>query len=117
MAVNYKNINELAFLEQVENFIDYGTWFQERVAPDLDTRAVVQVTASDGGFRLALADGESFFARRVVMATGLLNHEHRPAPFDGLPRALVSHSCEHTDSARFRGRHVAVIGRGQSACE
>jgi cation diffusion facilitator CzcD-associated flavoprotein CzcO len=87
------------------------------VAPDLDTRAVLQVTASDGGFRLVLADGESFFARRVVMATGLLNHEHRPEQFDGLPRALVSHSCEHTDSSRFRGRRVAVIGRGQSACE
>lgn len=101
----------------VENFIDYGTWFQERVAPDLDTRAVAQVTASDGGFRLVLADGESFFAKRVVMATGLLNHEHRPEHFDGLPRALVSHSCEHTNSSRFRGRHVAVIGRGQSACE
>ena len=101
----------------VENFIDYGTWFQERVAPDLDSRAVVQVTASDGGFRIALADGESFFAKRVVMATGLLDHEHRPEQFDGLPRALVSHSCEHTDSARFNGRHVAVIGRGQSACE
>ena len=101
----------------VENFIDYGTWFQERVAPDLDTRAVAQVTAIDGGFRLVLADGESFFAKRVVMATGLLNHEHRPEQFDGLPRALVSHSCEHTDSARFHGRHVAVIGRGQSACE
>ena len=101
----------------VENFIDYGTWFQERVAPDIDTRTVVQATASDGGFRLVLDDGESFFARRVVMATGLLNHEHRPEQFDGLPRALVSHSCEHTDSVRFRGRHVAVIGRGQSACE
>jgi FAD-dependent urate hydroxylase len=101
----------------VENFIDYGTWFQERVAPDLDTRAVTQVTASDDGFRLALADGESFFAQRVVMATGLLNHEYRPEHFDGLPRVLVSHSCEHTDSERFRGRHVAVIGRGQSACE
>jgi glycine/D-amino acid oxidase-like deaminating enzyme len=101
----------------VENFSDYGTWFQERVAPDLDTRAVVQVVAVDGGFRLVLADGESIVAKRVVMATGLLNHEHRPAQFDGLPRALVSHSCEHTGSSRFRRRHVAVIGRGQSACE
>ncbi|MBI3703089.1 MAG: NAD(P)/FAD-dependent oxidoreductase [Rhizobiales bacterium] len=101
----------------VENFIDYGTWFQERVVPDLDIRVVTQVTASDSGYRLALADGESFFARRVVMATGLLGHEYRPEQFNGLPRALVSHSCEHTDSARFSGRHVAVIGRGQSACE
>jgi thioredoxin reductase len=101
----------------VENFIDYGMWFQQRVAPDLDTRAVRQVDALDDGFHLVLDDGESFFAKRVVMATGLLNHEHRPAQFDGLPRALVSHSCEHTDSGRFRGRHVVVIGSGQSACE
>ena len=102
----------------VEDFIDYGMWFQERVAPDLDSRAVVQIAArDDGGFRLLLADGESFFAKRVLMATGLRDHEYRPAQFDGLPRTLVSHSCEHTDSDRFRGRHVAVIGRGQSACE
>jgi Predicted flavoprotein involved in K+ transport len=108
---------EVPKLLPVENFIGYGLWFQHQVAPDLDTRAVTRVTALDGGFRLALADGESFFAKRVVMATGLLNHEVRPAAFDGLPRALVSHSCEHTDSGRFRGKHVAVIGRGQSACE
>jgi len=101
----------------VENFIDYGAWFQKRVVPDLDTRAVVQVSEHDGGFRLALEDGVNFFARRVVMATGLLNHEYRPTQFDGLPRELVMHSCEHTDSERFRGRHVAVVGRGQSACE
>ena len=102
----------------VEDFIDYGLWFQQRVAPDLDGRAVVQVAAlDDGGFRLVLDDGESCFAKRVLMATGLRDHEHRPAPFDGLPRALVSHSCEHTDSDRFRGRRVVVIGRGQSACE
>jgi len=101
----------------VENFIDYGTWFQQRVAPGLDTRTVVRVAPRDGGFRIVLEDGENIFARRVVMATGLLHHEHRPAQFDGLPRGLVSHSCEHTDSTRFRGRRVAVIGRGQSACE
>ena len=71
----------------------------------------------DSGFHLVLEDGERFFAQRVVMATGLLNHEFRPAQFNGLPRSLVSHSCEHTDSERYRGKRVAVIGRGQSACE
>ena len=101
----------------VERFVDYGTWFQNHVAPDLDTRAVAQVEALDDGFHLLLDDGRSLFAKRVVVATGLFNHEHRPAQFDGLPRALISHSCEHTDSTRFRGRHVAVIGGGQSACE
>ncbi len=48
---------------------------------------------------------------------GLLGHEYRPDVFAGLPRELVSHSCEHTDSERYRGKRVAVIGRGQSACE
>lgn len=52
-----------------EKFIDYGKWFQERVVPDLDTRAVVKVAAVDGGFRFVLEDGENFFAKRVVMAT------------------------------------------------
>lgn len=101
----------------VENFIDYGRWFQERVAPDLEPRAVTRVETRDGGFRLSLADGGEFFARRVVMATGLLGHEFRPAEFDGLPRELVFHSCEHTSSEPYRGKRVAVIGRGQSACE
>lgn len=108
---------EVPKLLPVENFIDYGLWVQQRVAPDLDIRAVMRVEALDRGFRLVLEDGDTFFAERVVMATGLLGHEYRPAQFDGLPRALVSHSCEHTDSERYRGKRVAVIGRGQSACE
>ena len=101
----------------LENFIDYGCWFQKHVAPDVDTRAVVQIALAGDGFRLVLNDGKSVFANRVIMATGLLGHEYRPAQFAGLPRDLVLHSCEHTDSTRFRGRRVAVIGRGQSGCE
>ncbi len=101
----------------VEQFIDYGRWFRQRVAPDLDTRAVTRVDAYEGGFRLMLDDGSEFRAHRVVMATGLLGHEFRPGEFTGLPRELVFHSCEHTASEPYRGRRVAVIGRGQSACE
>jgi len=92
-------------------------WFQHQVAPDLDTRRLFAWKRSTTVFRLVLEDGDTFIAQRVVMATGLLGHEYRPAQFDGLPRALVSHSCEHTDAERYRGKRVAVIGRGQSACE
>jgi len=102
----------------IENFIGYGDWFQAYVAPDLDTRTVTRVEACHGdGFRLILDDGEKVFAKHVVVATGLLDHEHRPSEFGNLPRSLVSHSSEHTDSEQFCGRHVVVIGRGQSACE
>ena len=101
----------------VENFVDYGDWFQRQVAPDLDTRAVTRIEGYEGGFQLTLDDGKTVIAHRVVMATGLLQHEYRPPEFDGLPRELVFHSCEHTSSQPYRGRRVAVIGRGQSACE
>ena len=101
----------------LEDFAAYGLWFQERVAPDVDRRKIMSVAAGDGGFHLMLDDGAAIFARRVVMATGLLGHEYRPPEFNGLPRELVFHSCEHTSSEIYRGRKVAVIGRGQSACE
>ena len=101
----------------LEKFIDYGLWFQRKVASDVDRRKVVRIEPHERGFQLMLEDGETAFARRVVIAAGLLGHEFRPPEFSGLPAALVSHSCEHRDSQRYRGKRVAVIGRGQSACE
>jgi hypothetical protein len=118
LDVYYKQAGiDVPKLLPVENFVGYGEWFAQRIVPDLDTRKIMRVEARDGGFRLVLEDGDTFFAERVVMATGLLGHQYRPAQFDELPRELVSHSCEHTDSERYRGKRVAVIGRGQSACE
>lgn len=101
----------------LENFVDYGLWIQARTVPDLDTRAVRSVEKANGGFRLALADGDSVHARRVVVATGLMNQQMIPEVFKGLPGALVSHASEHSGFEAFRGKRVAVIGRGQSACE
>jgi cation diffusion facilitator CzcD-associated flavoprotein CzcO len=101
----------------LKNFVDYGEWFQKHAVPQLDRRAVAQIDAMGSGFRLTLADVEIITADRVVVATGLRNQEFRPDVFAGLPAALVSHSCEHADLGIFRGKRVAVIGRGQSACE
>src|SRR5208282_2850176 len=61
--------------------------------------------------------GDVIAARRVVVAMGLANQGFRPAQFDGLPADLVSHSADHVDFEKFRGRTVTVIGRGQSAVE
>jgi FAD-dependent urate hydroxylase len=101
----------------LENFVDYGEWFQKHAVPQLDRRAVTQLDAAGNGFRLTLADGDIVTADRVVVATGLRNQDYRPEVFAGLPGTLVSHACEHDDLGIFRGKHVAVIGRGQSACE
>jgi cation diffusion facilitator CzcD-associated flavoprotein CzcO len=102
----------------LERFISYGTWFQQRILPGVDPRPIRLIDATgDAGFQLTLADGEIFAANRVVIATGLANQEFRPPVFRNLPAALVSHTCEHADFAPFRGKHIAVVGRGQSACE
>jgi FAD-dependent urate hydroxylase len=101
----------------LEHFVAYGAWFQRQAAPDVDRRTVRLIDATNNGFRLTLADGDVVTAGRVVVATGLLNQEYRPPEFRGLPSAFVTHCCEHADLTTFRGKRVAVIGRGQSACE
>jgi cation diffusion facilitator CzcD-associated flavoprotein CzcO len=101
----------------LENFVDYGLWIQAQAVPDLDPRMVSRVETADGGFRLPLADGDAVKARRVVVATGLMNQQLIPAVFKGLPGELVSHASEHVGYESFRGKRVAVVGRGQSACE
>jgi len=101
----------------IETFIAYAEWFQQRAVPDLDRRKVTRVEPAAKGFALRLEGGDVVEAERVVVALGLKNQDFRPAQFIGLPERLVSHSCEHADFSHFRGRHVAVIGRGQSACE
>lgn len=101
----------------LEDFIDYGVWFQKRAVPQLDRRAVSQIDATADGFRLTLVDGETVNADRVVVAMGLRHQDYRPDVFARLPPTLVSHACDHDDLGIFRGKHVAVIGRGQSACE
>lgn len=99
------------------HFVDYGKWFQNSAVPNLDSRQVGCVEEAGAGYCLRLGDGEAVFARRVVVALGLARQEFRPAPFVGLPAELVSHSCEHDTLDPWRGKRVAVIGRGQSACE
>lgn len=101
----------------IEEFVAYGDWFRGRAAVDIESAAVRLVEASSSGFRLTLDDGETVSADRVVMATGLAHQEYRPPAFRDCPAALVTHSCEHSDFAAFRSRRVAVVGRGQSACE
>jgi cation diffusion facilitator CzcD-associated flavoprotein CzcO len=100
-----------------ESFIDYGLWFQGCAVPDIDRRMVERVESSGHGFRVTTADGDAVFADRVVVATGLAHQQSRPSAFDGMPAALASHSSEHDDLGVFRGKRVAVVGRGQSACE
>ena len=101
----------------IERFVQYGDWFQRHAVSDLDFRKVLRVENAAPGFRLVLEDGDAVHARRVVMAMGLAHQDFRPPQFNGVERALVSHTCEHSSLDKWRAKRVAVIGRGQSACE
>jgi cation diffusion facilitator CzcD-associated flavoprotein CzcO len=101
----------------LQTFVDYGLWFQQRAVPDVDETYVASIERQDGRFLIALEDGREVESRAVVMAIGVSYYANRPEQFAGLPADLVSHSSEHRDFARFKGRDVVVIGGGQSAIE
>jgi FAD-dependent urate hydroxylase len=99
------------------DFIAYGDWYQRHVADDVDRRRVVDVARIDGTFRVRLEDGEEVPALRVVVAAGARAFAWRPSTLLSAPDELVSHTADHSDFARFAGKRVVVLGRGQSAVE
>jgi predicted ATP-grasp superfamily ATP-dependent carboligase len=101
----------------LEDFVDYGRWFQRQAVPDVDHRKVREVKRDAGGFSVRLQDGERLSASRVIVAAGLPPFMHRPEPFLSLSSSACSHAGEHADLGGFSDRCVAVIGSGQSALE
>ena len=98
-------------------FIEYGTWVQQRIAPDVDHRLVETIDHDGAGFCLVLVGGERLDARRVVIAAGIKPFPNRAAFADGLPPRLASHTGDHQDLSVFSGTRVLVVGGGQSALE
>lgn len=101
----------------IEDFIDYGKWFQKQVIPNLDTRFVKNVAKTNGSFEVTIQDGEKLQAKNVILALGIGFFLYKPQEFAGLPAHLAPHSSEISDLAQFRGKRVAVLGKGQSALE
>jgi thioredoxin reductase len=114
--------NDLAYADQdspvpLDTFTAYGAAFQQKFVPDLEDEMVVGLERTAEGFRLALDNGETFAARRVVVAVGLSDFRHVPAELAALPPEVLSHSAEHHDLGGFNGRDVTVIGGGSSALD
>jgi len=101
----------------IEDFIAYGEWFQRQVTSNLDTRQVEKISHDGCVFELTLDDGERLQSKSVVLALGIGPFFYRPEQFAGIPREIAPHSSDLNDFSQFRGKRVAVIGKGQSALE
>ncbi len=101
----------------LDDFVQYGLWVQRQAVPDVDTRLVTQVDQNGAGFEIAVDDGQSLTASRVVVAAGIESFAWIPEVLRGLPPHLVSHASAHRDLGTFAGKKVLVIGGGQSALE
>lgn len=101
----------------LENFVEYGLWYQRKAVPQVEKCCVQSIEAENHVFRLTLADGEQLFAKRVVLATGISSFVNRPQRFRSIPSEFASHSSEHNDLRKFKAQKIVVVGGGQSALE
>ena len=98
-------------------FCAYGLAFQKRFVPNVENALVVALARCSAGFRLQVESGESFVARKVVLAVGISYFRHIPPSLASLPQKYLSHSSNCGDLEHFRSRDVTVIGGGASAID
>jgi FAD-dependent urate hydroxylase len=101
----------------LERLLEYTDWFADELVQEIEDLTVTEIIPDGTGFRVSFAEEESRTFRHVVVATGIIPYATLPVELEGLPRELVTHTCDHSDLGRFSGRQVAVVGGGQSALE
>jgi thioredoxin reductase len=102
---------------RLDTFTEYGLAFRDRMVPELENKKVVGVKQTADGFALTLDDGETFSARRVVLAVGVTHFEYLPENLTHLSQQFLTHSARHQEVDQFKGRKVLVIGSGASALD
>lgn len=103
-------------------WMDYLGWFREAacIAVENGTRLVSIAQSGEGLFACTLVGPggeERCFARRIVLATGVLGAggPTMPEAIAALPAPLRAHSSDSINFAALAGKRVAVIGAGASA--
>ncbi|HEY3990175.1 MAG TPA: NAD(P)-binding domain-containing protein [Acidobacteriaceae bacterium] len=98
-------------------FAGYGVEFQRRMVPEVEEAKLVRLEQGDGEFLLTLDTGETFVARKVVLAIGISYYARIPPILSGLPAEGLCHSSQVPQPAVFAGKRLAVVGSGASAID
>jgi len=102
---------------RLDTFTEYGLAFQERIVPQLEDKTVVSVEPESDGFTVGLDNGEIFRTRQVVLAVGVTHFGYIPETLAHLSAQYVSHSAQHSEVTRLRGKSVVIVGAGSSALD
>jgi hypothetical protein len=102
---------------RLEVFVGYGREFQRRSVPGLEPTHIAKIARVGDYFKLTTADGVVVNARRVVMATGIVEHRLVPEELAALPADVLLHSGACGSYEKFRGKDVIVVGGGASAVD
>jgi FAD-dependent urate hydroxylase len=102
----------------VEQFIEYGDWFQKKKKLAVEALRVVQLGVEDGVLVARLDNGERLAAENVVAAPGFKPFTVVPETFSqALPSHRYSHTCALVNFDHLRGRRCLIVGGRQSAFE
>lgn len=97
----------------------YLDWIAEAFDLPIEYQAPIRsFSVAPGQVTLWRADGGTFKARRLVIASGRAGAGGASIPAfvdPGLFPRFAAHSCDPVDFSALAGRHVAVIGAGSSA--
>jgi thioredoxin reductase (NADPH) len=91
------------------------TQVQRLGAEFLAPLAVTQVSIEGAYKRLSLSDGREIVTRSVLASTGMLYREHPACGMADHTGAGVYYGAATTEASAVAGRHVLVIGGGNSA--
>jgi thioredoxin reductase len=100
-----------------EAFVAYGSEFQTKLVPNVESGTLSLLTRSREGFRAEFGNGQIVEARRVVLAVGIQPFRHCPKVLGRIASEFWSHSGEYGPLDRLIGKEVAIIGAGSSATD
>lgn len=102
---------------KLSTFSAYGVEFQQRMVPEVEDAKLIKLARGEDEFLLTLDTGETFAARKVILAVGISHYAYIPPTLSGLATEALSHSSQVPQPTVFAGKEIAVVGSGASAID